>query len=145
MLAADPIYLDPGIIQVYFAFVVAMLVMAPTMVVAGRIYAWTERKSPRRIMSQSAFRALLSQDKDNLTLSARAARPIGQDLHCKANARGSPVNGNSSDAPTINARRRLDREHPGKKKAIRTKYTNFARQEFTKSFLGWAFIAAPAA
>lgn len=45
MLVGDPIYLDPGIIQVYFAFVVAMLVMAPTMVVAGLIYAWTERRA----------------------------------------------------------------------------------------------------
>ena len=44
MLAGDPIYLDPGIIQVYFAFVVAMLVMAPTMVLAGLIYVWVERK-----------------------------------------------------------------------------------------------------
>ena len=44
MLVGDPIYLDPGIIQVYFAFVVAMLVMAPTTVIAGLIYAWVERK-----------------------------------------------------------------------------------------------------
>ena len=43
MLVGDPIYLDPGIIQVYFAFVVAMLVMAPTTVIAGLIYAWVER------------------------------------------------------------------------------------------------------
>jgi hypothetical protein len=45
MLAGDPIYLDPGIIQVYFAFVVAMLVTAPTMVIAGLIYAWVERRA----------------------------------------------------------------------------------------------------
>jgi hypothetical protein len=47
MLAGDPIYLDPGIIQVYFAFVVAMLVTAPTMVIAGLIYAWVERRTGR--------------------------------------------------------------------------------------------------
>ncbi len=45
MSAMDPIYLDPGIIQVYFAFVVAMLVLAPTMVVAGLIYAWVEQRA----------------------------------------------------------------------------------------------------
>ena len=43
--AMDPIYLDPGIIQVYFAFVVAMLVLARTMVVAGLIYAWVEQRA----------------------------------------------------------------------------------------------------
>ena len=45
MLAGDLAYLDPGIIQVYFAFVVAMLVMAPTMVIAGLIYAWVEGRA----------------------------------------------------------------------------------------------------
>lgn len=100
-------------------------------------------KSPRRIMSQSAFRALLSQDKDNLTLSARAARPIGRDLHCKANARGSPVNGTRAmPRPSMRGGGWIA-NIPAKKKAIRTKYTNFARQEFTN--LSWAFIAAPAA
>ena len=45
MLVGDPIYLDPGIIQVYFAFVVAMLVMAPMMVIAGLIYACVDRRA----------------------------------------------------------------------------------------------------
>jgi hypothetical protein len=45
MLAGDPIYLDPGIIQVYFAFVIAMLVTAPIMVIAGLIYALVERRA----------------------------------------------------------------------------------------------------
>ena len=45
MLAGDPIYLDPGIIQFYFAFVVAMLFTAPAMVIAGLIYAWVERRA----------------------------------------------------------------------------------------------------
>ena len=45
MLVGDPIYLDPGIIQVYFAFVVAMLFTAPAMVIAGLIYAWVERRA----------------------------------------------------------------------------------------------------
>jgi preprotein translocase subunit Sec61beta len=45
MSAMDPIYLDPGIIQVYFGFVVAMLVMAATMVIAGLIYAWVEGRA----------------------------------------------------------------------------------------------------
>lgn len=45
MLVGDPIYLDSGIIQVYFAFVVALLVTAPTMVIAGLIYSWVERRA----------------------------------------------------------------------------------------------------
>ena len=78
-------------------------------------------------MSQSAFRALLSQDKDNLTLSARAARPIGQDPPLQGERSRVAGKRNSSDAPTINARRRLDREHPGKEKGNKNKVYEFRK------------------
>ena len=48
MLATDAIYLDSGIIQVYFAFVVAMLVTGPTAVLAGLVYAWVEQRAARK-------------------------------------------------------------------------------------------------
>lgn len=48
MLATDAIYLNSGIIQVYFAFVVAMLVTGPTAVLAGLVYAWVEQRAARK-------------------------------------------------------------------------------------------------